>query len=105
MKRVWLIEIENAKGKPVWRREVAYARFSRARITELVRLLTARAELSFDQIFDAVDRKGPEPAAHLDVRDSQLGRVIRAGTDWSITARLMLKDSEGQLKMPPYPHM
>lgn len=105
MKRVWLIEIENTNGKQVWRKEVPYSRFSTAGMTELLRLLTASAELGFDQIFEATDRKGPAPAEHLDIRRSQLGRVLRAGSDWALSARLMVKDRDGSLKSPPYPHM
>lgn len=105
MKRVWLIEIEDPKGKSIWRKEVPWARFTQTRMTDLLRLFTARAELDFDAIFNAADTKGPATDGGLDVRYSFAMKRLSSGIDWSITARMMLRDSDGTLRNPPYPHM
>ena len=105
MKRVWLIEGLDPAGTLVWRQEVPFGRYSERRMKEVLRLLAARAELGFDEIFQAVAAGAEGLDSALDVRKSLQSIVLRCGTDWAFSARMMHKDKDGTLHAPRPAHL
>lgn len=50
--RTWIIEGRDAGGPVAWRVELPFFQYSERQMEELLRLLVARAELTFDEICD-----------------------------------------------------
>ena len=105
MKRVWLIEGRDEDGADVFREEVPFAHYTERQMKELLRLLTARAEMTFEEIFQSTGRVGADRTSPLDVRRSLQSVALRCGSAWSFSARMMLKDRDGALHAPRPAHL
>jgi hypothetical protein len=90
MSSVWTIEARDGLDI-VWRAELPFGRYSERHIEDLLRLLIAKAELSFDEIVASTGRKRRSRAALLDIHRQMKPFVLMGGSGWSFTARVRSK--------------
>lgn len=92
-RRIWVIEGRDGAGPVSWRAEVPLGRYSEGQMEELLRLLVAQAELSFDDILKSTGRKRPGRAGLLDVHRQFRPPALSCGSGWWFTARVMMRDA------------
>jgi hypothetical protein len=85
--RVWLIEGRDGL-EIVWRAEVPFGRYSERQMGELLRLLVARAELSFDEICASTGRRRKSRAGLLEVHRQTKPFALMCGSNFFFTARV-----------------
>jgi hypothetical protein len=88
-RRFWLIEGRDGAGPVTWSAEVPFGRYTEHRIEELLRLLVARAELSFDEILASTGRRRAGRASLLDIQRSFRPFALHGGSGWSFVARVV----------------
>jgi hypothetical protein len=84
----WVIEARDGAGPVIWRAVVPFTRYSEQQMEELLRLLVAKAELSFDEICASTGRKRKSRAALLDVHRQMNPYALMCGSGLHFTARL-----------------
>lgn len=94
MSRIWIIEGRDGSGPFAWRAEGPLSRYSERQMEELLRLLVAKAELSFDEIFASTGRKRGGRSALLEVHRSFKPFALTCGSGWWFTARVVSGPSE-----------
>jgi hypothetical protein len=91
MNRFWVIEGRDGAGPVVWRAEVPLGRYSDRQMEELLQLLVARAELSFDEICASTGRKRKSRAGFLDVHRQMQPFALMCGSAIWFSARVETK--------------
>lgn len=92
-RRMWLIEGRDGGGPLAWRAEVPFGCYTDGQMEELLRLLVARAELTFDDILKSTGRKRPGRVALLDVHHQFQPPAFSCGSGWWFTARVVVRDA------------
>jgi hypothetical protein len=88
--KAWLIEGRDGL-EVIWHSEVPLSQYSEPQMEELLRLLVARAELSFDEICASTGRKRKYRAALLDVRRQIKPFSLMCGSGKWFTARVVIR--------------
>lgn len=91
-RRCWLIEGREGAGPVVWSAQVPVGRYTDGQIEDLLRLLVARAELSFNEILASTGRRRRSRGALLDIHRSFQPFSLQCGSGWSFIARVVERE-------------
>lgn len=87
-KRMWVVEGRDGANSVLWSAKVPFGRYSERQMEDLLRLLVARAELTFDEILASTGRRRSSRAALLNVHHQMQPYGLSCGCGRWFTARV-----------------